>query len=75
MAQTLRFPWFFLLLDGIGTVLLGVGLAEWFAAVELVPQALRIEPLGPILVGVGLALMLPALASMLRQLIKAKAGQ
>ncbi|MCJ8170156.1 hypothetical protein [Atopomonas sediminilitoris] len=71
MAQSIRLPWFWLFVDLLGTVAVGLGLAEWFAEVNVVPEPLRIEYLGPVLVGAGLLLMLPALWLMLAQLHKA----
>ena len=71
MAQTLPFPWFLLLLDAVGTVLVGVGLAEWLGGIELVPESLRVEYLIPLLLGVGLVLMVPALALMVGKISKA----
>ncbi|MHB8535673.1 MAG: DUF1418 family protein [Sulfuricaulis sp.] len=57
--NSMFFPPVLLILDIIGTVLLGLGLAKHFAHIDVIPATLRFENYGPVLIGVGAALMLP----------------
>ena len=40
-----------ILLDIIGTVLLGLGLAKYFANIDVIPESMRFENYAPILIG------------------------
>lgn len=67
----LFFPPALLILDIIGTVLLGLGLAKYFANVDVIPASLRFEGYGPVMIGIGAALMLPFMVHVIK---KAKNG-
>ena len=60
------FPPMLILLDIIGTVLLGLGLAKYFANVDVIPVSWRFENYGPVLIGIGAALMLPFMAHVIK---------
>ena len=62
----LKIPVQLLVLDALGALLLGLGLAEWFAGTELVPQALRFDNYYIAMVVCGALLMLPLIAFVLR---------
>lgn len=62
----LRIPPQLLVLDVLGALLLGLGLAEWFAGTRLVPEALRFENYYIAMVVCGALLMLPLIAFVLR---------
>jgi hypothetical protein len=64
--QKHRLPLRLVALDAIGTVLLGVGLAEWFAGTALVPATLRFDNYPVAMVAAGALLMLPLLTFILR---------
>ncbi|MEN8131604.1 MAG: chemotaxis protein [Pseudomonadota bacterium] len=55
-----------LVLDIIGAILVGLGLAEWFAATNLVPEPLRFDGYYIAMVVVGGLLMFPLLFHVLR---------
>ena len=63
----LPIPLHLLVLDVIGALLLGLGLAEWFADTGLVPAALRFEYYPQALVVAGALLMLPLLLHLLQR--------
>lgn len=65
------FPPVLLILDVIGAVLLGLGLAKYFANVDVIPVSWRFENYGPVLIGIGAALMLPFMVHVIK---KAKNG-
>jgi len=48
-----------LILDFIGSILLGLGLAEWFADTNLVPEALQFENYPIFLIVIGALFILP----------------
>lgn len=53
------FPPTLIFLDIIGTVLLGLGLAKYFADVDVIPVSLRFDYYGQMFIGMGAALILP----------------
>ena len=55
-----------MILDGLGALLLGLGLAEWLAGTDLMPQALRFDYYPQVMVIVGALLMLPMILHLLR---------
>lgn len=55
-----------IVLDVIGTVLFGLGLAKIFADVDALPVGLRFERYELVLVGAGAALMLPFFVRLLK---------
>ena len=63
----LFFPPIVLILDIIGTVLLGLGLAKYFANVDVIPLSLRFENYGPVMIVIGAALMLPMMAHVIKK--------
>lgn len=66
------FPPALIVLDIIGTVLFGLGLAKIFAGVDVIPVALRFERYDLILVGAGGALMLPFFVRLLKDVFSAE---
>lgn len=58
MSNTTRFL-FFVVLDGFGTLMLVLGLADWFGDAELVPRSLQFPGYDKFLVIAGLLLALP----------------
>ncbi|PKO91096.1 MAG: hypothetical protein CVU15_11905 [Betaproteobacteria bacterium HGW-Betaproteobacteria-1] len=63
MAQEAPFklPINLVLLDGVGAVLLALGLAEHFAGLDVLPTALSFEYRAYVLMAAGIVLMLPLL--------------
>lgn len=68
----MSFPRALIVLDIIGTVLFGLGLAKVFADVDALPVALRFERYELILVGAGAALMLPFFVRLLKDVFSAE---
>lgn len=64
--KKISIPMKLLVLDIIGAILVGLGLAEWFAATNLVPEVLRFERYYIAMVAGGGLLMLPLLFHVLR---------
>jgi len=54
-------PVYYLLLDAIGTILLGLGLAKYFADLDIVPPVMRFENYAVAFMVFGIVIMLPAL--------------
>jgi hypothetical protein len=50
-----------LMLDVIGMILIGIGLAKYFGGVDVLPAEVRFEDYGVVLILAGLALSLPAM--------------
>lgn len=67
MAQEAPFklPVKLVLLDGVGAVLLALGLAEHFAGLDMLPAALSFEYRAYVLIAAGAVLMLPLVLYML----------
>ena len=59
--KPLKIPPSLLVLDFIGAVLVGLGMAEWLADTNLVPESFRFENYPVTLVICGVILMLPAI--------------
>ncbi len=59
-----------LILDGVGALLLGLGLAEWLTRTELLPAALRFPYHEAVLILVGAAMMAPAIRFLVRAVLK-----
>ena len=55
----LKLPINLILLDGVGAVLLALGLAEHFAGLDVLPTALSFEYRAYVLMAAGVVLMLP----------------
>ncbi len=65
-TKKLRIPIQLLVLDALGAVLLGIGLAEWVAGTDLVPESLQFDNYYIVMVVCGVLLMLPLIAFVLR---------
>ncbi len=65
-AKKIKIPINLLVLDFIGAILLGLGLAEWLAETNLVPEALRFDNYYIAMVICGGILMFPASVHILR---------
>lgn len=65
MNKKLTIPLKLIVMDAIGAVLLGLGVAELFANTNLVPTAWRFENYALIMIIFGIALMLPIITYML----------
>lgn len=63
--RKLSIPMRLIIMDAIGAVLLGVGVAELFANTNLVPAAWRFENYAIVMIILGIALMLPIITYML----------
>ncbi len=59
MAKQLKLPFSLILLNGIGGILLGLGLADMFGNIQIVPEALRINNYQTIMIVIGILLELP----------------
>jgi hypothetical protein len=62
---TFKLPINLILLDGVGAVLLALGLAEHFACLDVLPTALGFEYRAYVLMAAGILLMLPLVLYML----------
>lgn len=56
---SLKFPLGLLVLDAIGSLLIGLGLAKMFAGIDFLPTALQFDEKGWVLIIIGVLLMLP----------------
>lgn len=72
--QGFKFPLGLLVFDGIGTMLVGLGLAKMFADVDIIPANLLFDEKGWTLIIVGGLLMLPFMFSFFSQ-FRSKAEQ
>ena len=59
MATNFKFPPLILLLDLVGMVFIGVGLAEYFASVNWLPATLRFEYFEFIMIFLGFLMTIP----------------
>lgn len=66
----MKLPIPLLLLDLIGCILIGLGMAMHLAGIEPLPAGLCFEKDAQVFIGLGVVLMLPALLFMLRGLRK-----
>lgn len=57
--KTLKLPVNLLVLDAIGSIFLGLGLAEWLAETNLVPISLQFENYAIFMVAIGVIMILP----------------
>lgn len=55
-----------LVLDGIGSVLAGLGLAKQVADIDIIPAQLRFDQYGLVLIVVGVLLMVPLIAHLIK---------
>ena len=58
-------PLYYLVLDTLGAILLGLGLAKHFAGLDIIPPVLRFEAYGTVFMAAGIVLMLPAVVHLL----------
>jgi hypothetical protein len=56
-----------LVLDGIGAVLLALGIAKMFAGLDLLPLAFQFDETGWMMIVLGILLMLPFMLNFLGQ--------
>lgn len=63
--RKLSIPLRLIIMDAIGAVLLGVGVAELFADTNLIPESWRFENYALVMIILGIALMLPIITYML----------
>lgn len=63
-----RLPLPFILLDFLGVLLVGLGMAMHFAEVDILPARWRFAQDGLVLIVVGFALMLPAIVHLLKHI-------
>ncbi len=64
-----KMPMWMIILDGIGSLILGLGLAEYFANVGLVPEILKVDGYAIKIMIVGGVLYIPASLFFLKKLI------
>jgi hypothetical protein len=57
----MKLPLHLVLLDGIGAILLGLGLAKMLAGIDIIPAGWLLDTQGWTLIVIGVALMLPML--------------
>lgn len=65
MSRKLAIPFKLIVMDALGAVLLGLGVAEMFAGTNLVPKAWQFENYPLMMIIFGIALMLPIVTYML----------
>ncbi|MDH3515096.1 MAG: DUF1418 family protein [Gammaproteobacteria bacterium] len=65
--HSMTLPPMLLILDVIGGVLLGLGLAKLFADVDILPASWRFENYEYVMIGVGAALILPLIVHVVKQ--------
>lgn len=54
-------PVYYLLLDAVGALLLGLGLAKYFAGLDIIPPVMRFENYDIAFMVFGVVIMLPAI--------------
>lgn len=54
-------PPYFLFLDTLGAILIGVGLAKYFGQVDIIPEVMRFAHYDIFFIASGFILMLPAI--------------
>lgn len=64
-----------LVLDGIGSLILGLGFAKMFANLDLLPPAYQFDETGWLMIGLGGLLMLPFLLNILWQIRESVEGK
>ncbi|WP_020207838.1 DUF1418 family protein [Gilvimarinus chinensis] len=64
----MKLPIHLAVLDFIGCILVGLGMAMEFAEVNFLPEAMQFEKDGVVFIVVGIALLLPAVIYILRGL-------
>ena len=57
------------LLDVMGVIFLGIGLAKFFANVDVLPAAWRFDNYESVLIGAGAALMLPLMVHLVKRVV------
>lgn len=62
----MKIPAYYLLLDFVGTLLIGVGLAECFAGLQLVPAPLRVDNYSLHMIVIGIVLLIPMVTWIIR---------
>lgn len=65
----------FVILDSLGTLCLGLGLAKVFGNVDVIPEAFRSEHYGIALIILGAGLSIPTVASLLAQIRRRQENQ
>ena len=65
MNRKLGIPLKLIVMDAIGAILLGLGVAELFAGTNLVPASWQFENYALLMIILGIALMLPIVTYML----------
>lgn len=58
-SKAFKFPLSLFVLDAIGSILIGLGLAKMFAGIDFLPTALQLDKKGWGLIIIGVLLMLP----------------
>ncbi len=66
--QGFKIPLGLLVLDGLGTLLIGLGLAKMFANIDIVPASLQFDQHGWSLIILGGLLMLPFMFNIFAQI-------
>jgi hypothetical protein len=64
-----------LILDGVGMVLLGLGLVKYFADVDVIPANLRFDNYDVAFIIAGIAMALPAILHVVNKTIKRNRNQ
>lgn len=65
--QPYRLSFHLVVLEAIGAVLIGLGLASAIAGIDIIPAAYLFAGYGPVFIGLGVLLMLPGIISLLQQ--------
>jgi len=66
MAKQLKLPLSLLLLNGIGGILLALGLADLLGEIVIIPQALRVNNYQAIMIVTGILLEIPLILFIIR---------
>lgn len=67
MAKEFPLPLHLLMLDVIGTILVGVGLFELFSGSSFLPEAAKFDGYETAFIGIGLFLMAPLVVHLFRK--------
>ena len=70
----MQIPLKLIILDAIGTILAGLGLAKYFAGVDVLPQSLLLDESGLSLILIGVLLIAPMMIWIIRRALSAQSS-
>ncbi len=70
----MQIPLKLIILDAIGTILAGLGLAKYFAGVDVLPPSLLLDESGLSLILIGVLLIAPMMIGIIRRALSAQSS-